>query len=140
MSKVKKKVDPVVIVLDIVIVAMVFVIIYFGSSLMFYIDFANRSGTLMQETDMMSFELSNNDYASLIQGKYINEFNGNTKSELYHALADYVEAVSYYKVYAAKEYEERAREQKAIMDASRDKMKDLNIFADRVDKMFGVKR
>lgn len=138
MSKQRQKVDPIVVVLDIVIVAMVFAMIYVGSSLMFYIDFAERSGTLMQESEMMSFELSNNDYAALIQGKYINEFNGNTESEAYHALANYAEAVSKYKVYAAKGYANRSREQKEIMVESRDRMKDLQIFADRIDKMFGT--
>lgn len=139
MSKAKKKTDPVVLLLDVVIIIMVFVIIYFGISLKFYYNFAKETETFMQDPQMMAFELSNNNYDSLVQGRYINEYNGDTDSKTYHAIAYYVEAVSKYKIYETKGYEERAKEQREIMDAAREEMGDAIIFADRIDKMFGMK-
>ena len=139
MSNEKKKFDPVVLLLDVVIVVMVFVIIYFGASLKYYFDFAKDTESFMQNSEIMAFELANNNYESLVQGRYINEFNGNTESKTYHAIAYYVEAVSKYKVYVAKGYDERAKEQRAIMDAARDQMDEVTIFADKIDKMFGIK-
>ena len=137
-KKNKKKADIVVNLLDIVIIIMVFVILYVGFSLKISIDFAKESSTFMQDADRMSFELSNNNYALLVQGKYVNEINGNTESEAYHMLANYVEAVSKYKVYEKKGYDERADKQKAIMDDARKKLDKMTIFADRIDKMFGI--
>ena len=85
---------------------------------------------------MMAFELQQGDYAALIQDKYMNEFNGNTKPAAYHALADYVKASFLYKIYDTKGYTDRAKEQKTAMEESRANMKDLEVFADKVDQMF----
>ena len=89
----------------------------------------------MQDAGRMAFDLERHDYASLIEGRYFNEFNG-YKAEGYHALADYVHAASMYKVYAAKGYTDKADRQKEIMDRSRKEMGELTIFADEVDEMF----
>jgi len=136
MNKEKKKSDPVIILLDLVIVAMVFVILVTGLRLSFVISHNKRASTFMQEPSMMSFEVSNNNYAGLIQGKYINKFNGDESTASYNALADYVEALSKYKVYIAKGYDEKASEQEKIMARARVEMGDLTIFADKVDVMF----
>lgn len=141
MSKHKKKnknSDPVVNLLDIIIVVMIFAMIPVGYNLIFYLGRANAFSSFTQDASRMSFDLTKNDYASLIQGKYMNEFNGITESASYHALAEYTEAVSEYKVYVEKGYADRADRQKKIMDKSREKMGDLNIFADKVDMMFDI--
>ncbi len=133
----KKRKDPVVILLDIAIIVMVFVMLAAGIQLLFFMSMAKRSSSFTQDAQEMSFSLSRNDYASLIQAKYINEFNDNTKAGTYNALAEYVEALSLYKVYDKKGYEDRAQEQKMIMEKSRDEMGDLLMFADKADAMFG---
>ena len=134
--KEKKKRDIVVDLLDLVIVVMIFVILSAGYNLWFYITVANESSSFMQDSKMMSFELQNNDYASLIQGKYINEINGSKESKSYQALADYTEAASKYKIYVKKGDNVAAQKQKAIMDKARSEMGKLTIFADNVDDMF----
>ena len=136
MSKEIKKKDPVNIILDVVILIMIFVVIVNGVSFVFYRHIA-RKVSFTQEAEMMSFDLKNDNYASLIQGKYINEFNGDTKAAEYHALADYVEAASMYKVYAAKNYTDRAGRQKKIMHKARHEMGELTVFADKADEIFG---
>ena len=122
-------------VLDLIIVLLIFVMLFVGQSAAFYKSRADKR-SFSQDGGMMSFELQQGDYAGLIQGKYINEFNGDTEMTGYNALAEYVEAASLYKVYDAKGYADRANEQKTIMDESRIKMKELTVFADKVDKMF----
>lgn len=138
-NKVKKKTDWLVILLDILIVITVFVILWSLTQLAFYWKFSKDSSSFMQDASSMSFELERNDYAALIQGKYINEINGDKKSKSYHALADYIEAASKYKVYSAKGYAEKASKEQNIMDRSRIEMDRLTIFADRVDKLFETK-
>lgn len=137
MTKEKKKKDPVIIALDIIILIMIFVVIANGISFFFYRSIADKK-SFTQDADMMSFELQRGDYAGLIQGKYINEINGDTDASEYHALADYIEAASRYKVYDAKKYTKRAEYQKGIMIKARDEMGELRVFADKADKMFGL--
>lgn len=137
-NKEKKKADPVVGVLNVVIVIMVFVIIYAAFKFVFYWNFDRTSASFVQSASLMDYELSKNDYSGIIQGKYINEFNGITETKSYHALADYVEAASVYKVYDAKGYHDRASEQKAIMNKARIEMGELTVFADRMDRKFGI--
>lgn len=135
--KEKKKKDPVIILLDIVIILLIFAMIYVGQSALFYKIIADEK-SFSQDAELMSFELQKGDYASLIQGKYINEFNGDTETAGYHALGEYVEAAFMYKVYKTKGYTDRANSKKAIMDEARVKMKELTVFADKADKMFMI--
>ena len=138
MNKEKKRKDPVSILLDIIIVALIFVTLYVGQSYVFYKIRMNEE-TFAEDAGKMAFELQRGDYAGLVQGKYMNEFTGNTETTGYHSLANYVEAAFAYKVYDAKNDAAKANEQKAIMDEARVKMEELTIFADKVDKMFMVK-
>ncbi len=137
MSKEKKKRDPVILLLDLIIFLMIFVMLAVGFNALFFKNRADER-SFSQDANMMSFNLQRDDYASLIQGKYINEFNGYTETARYHALADYIEAASLYKVYAAKKDDVRAEEQKAVMAAARAEMGELTVFADKADEMFGV--
>lgn len=132
----KNKADPVVVLLDFVIVIMIFVLIVVGYRLFFYVHITTRSMSYTQDAQRMSFDLSRDDYAALIEGKYMNTFNGYDDPKSYHALAEYVEALSLYKIYNEKGYEDKAREKKAIMDRSREEMGNLSVFADKVDVMF----
>ena len=138
MNKEKKRKDPIIILLDIIIVALIFVTLYVGQSYVFYKIRMNEE-TFAEDAGKMAFELQRGDYAGLVQGKYMNEFTGNTETTGYHSLANYVEAAFAYKVYDAKNDAAKANEQKAIMDEARVKMEELTIFADKVDKMFMVK-
>ncbi len=131
----KKKKDPAILALDLMIVVLIFAIIYNGATAFFYKSRADKR-SFSQDAGMLSFELERGDYAGFIQGKYINQINGDTEAASYYALADYIEAASMYKVYSAKGYEDRAAEQKAIMDESRENMGELTVFADEVDSMF----
>ncbi|MCR5358000.1 MAG: hypothetical protein K6E63_11430 [Lachnospiraceae bacterium] len=133
----KKKPDPVVMLLDFVIVVMIFVLIAVGFRLYFYVHLTTRSMKFSQDASRMSFDLSRDDYAALIEGKYMNTFNGNNDAKSYHVLADYVEALSQYKIFSKKGYDEKALEQKTKMDRSRKEMGDLSVFADKADVMFG---
>lgn len=135
----KKKIDWLVLLLDALIVVMVFVVLWSGISFFFYWNFSREASTLMQNADMLSYELQNNDYASIIQGRYINEINGKKDAKSYHALAEYTEAASKYKVYVTKGYAEKAGKQRNIMDRSRIEMDKMTIFADKIDKLFGVR-
>ncbi len=137
MSK-KSKSDPVVILLDLVIIIMIFVLIAVGYRLYFYKHIVTRSMTFMQDASRLSYDLGRNDYASLIQGTYVNRFNGYNDPKSYHALADYIEALSQYKIYYEKGYDDKARHQQEIMDKSRKEMGDLTIFADKADGMFKI--
>ena len=136
-KKVKKKKDPVIILLDIIIIVLIFAMIYVGANALLYREIADRK-TFAQDAKSMSFDIRNGNYAGLIQGKYMNEFYGETEPAGYHALGDYVEAAFFYKVYDTKGYAEKANKQKAIMDESRVKMKELTVFADKADKMFMI--
>ena len=128
-EKKKKEKDPVITLLDIVIIVLIFVMLYVGQSALFYKSRADKR-PFSQEPSMMSFELQQGDYISLIKGKYINKFNGDTKAAGYHLLADYIEAASMYRVYNEKGYTDKADEQKAVMDDARMKMGELTVFAD----------
>ncbi len=136
--KEKKKKDPIVTLLDFIIVIMILAMIPVGINAWFYLDRLNYTGSFTQDASRMSFDLTRDDYASLIQGKYVNEFNGITESVSYHALADYTEAVSKYKVYEGKGYTDKADKQKEIMDRSRNNLGELTVFADKVDAMFDM--
>ena len=130
----KKRKDPVIIVLDIIIVGLIFVMIYVGMNALFYMERADKR-SFEQDSSGMAFYLQEENYASLIQSRHINEINGNTKPEAYHLLADYVQAAFMYRIYDAKEYTDRAALMQSVMDESRDGMGELEVFADKVDKM-----
>ena len=130
----KKRKDPVIIVLDIIIVGLIFVMIYVGMNALFYMERADKR-SFEQDSSGMAFDLQEENYASLIQSRHINEINGNTKPEAYHMLADYVQAAFMYRIYDAKKYADRAALMQSVMDESRDGMGELEVFADKVDKM-----
>ena len=130
----KKRKDPVIKVLDIIIVGLIFVMIYVGMNALFYMERADKR-SFEQDSSGMAFDLQEENYASLIQSRHINEINGNTKPEAYHLLADYVQAAFMYRIYDAKEYADRAALMQSVMDESRDGMGELEVFADKVDKM-----
>lgn len=133
MSREKKEKDLMIVALDLVIVLMLLLVIEAGGKLVHELRSADDFLSFKQDAKIMSFELQNNDYGALIQGKYINEFRGENDSKLYHALGDYVEAASHYKIYDSKGYNDKAKKQKEKMDNARDTMSELNIFADKVD-------
>ncbi len=135
MRREKKKKDPVILLLDLLIIVLLFVMLFSGARAYFYRSLTDEH-SFGQDAGMMSFELQRGDYAALIRGRYVNEFNGETEASRYHALADYVEAASMLKVYAAKHDDDRAQQQRAIMTEAREEMGDLTVFADRVDEMF----
>ena len=135
-KKEKQKKDPKVMLLDLIIVVMIFVMIAVGVRMLFYLSYAKDHSTFMQDAGMMSFELGRNDYASLIAGKYYNEINGNEDARSYHAFADYVEALSMYKIYDQKGPAAKAEDLKENMERARTEMGELTVFADRVDSMF----
>ena len=140
MSKEKKKTDPQIVLLDLIIVIMVFVMLGVGLNLYFQISFDKEYSSGIRQAGTMSFELSENNYSSFIRDNYINEYNGYNEAKSYKALADYVEALSLYKVYSAKGYDVRAEEQAKIMDRARDEMGGLTVFADKEDERFGIER
>lgn len=137
-TKEKKKKDPVIIVLDLIIVLMVFVLIGITSQLLLYYDIDKDTSTFTQDGSGFSYSLEKNDYARIIQGKYMNEINNIKNTEQFHALGDYIEAASLHKVYVEKGYDDKVKEQENIMDESRKEMGNLTIFADKVDKQFEV--
>ena len=137
MNDKKKKFDPVVLLLDIFIIVMVIGMIPVGYNFFFYKSRAKNFMNYTQDASKLSFDLGQNDYASLIRARYMNDFNGIDQTS-YDALADYVEALSHYKVYSKKGYKDRAAEQKQIMQQSRGEMGELTVFADKVDKMFDM--
>lgn len=142
MSKGKKKNDPVVLFLDLIILVLVYVMIVAGIRFYYHMHYEKWSGTFMQEASVMSFDLEKNNYADLIQGSYVNQINDYHDTQQYHDLAAYTEAAFYYKVYVAKGKEEEAAREKDIMNESRNAMGSLTVFADRVDTMiqdFGKK-
>ncbi|MCQ2540062.1 MAG: hypothetical protein MJ114_06385 [Acetatifactor sp.] len=142
MSKTKKKTDPVVVLLDLVIIALIFVMLIVGIEFYFNFSYEKRGGTFMQEAKEMAFDLERNNYASLIQGAYMNKINGKTDTAQYHELAEYTEAAFLYKVYEGKGKAAETAAQKEIMDRARQNMGSLTIFADRVDGLirdFGKK-
>ncbi len=142
MSKEKKKTDPIVVLLDLVIIAMIYVVLVKGFLLFSDISHEKKLGSFTQDSITMDFDLKKNNYAYLIQGMYMNKNNRYNKPAQYHALAEYTEAAFLYKVYDEKGYEAEAAGKKAIMDSTRKSMGSLTIFADRVDGMlrdFGEK-
>ncbi len=138
MNKTKKKLDPVNILLDLIIIILLFVTLFVGEGYLFY---KSRVATMgfTRDEDRMAYDLEVGDYASLVQGKYMNEFNGKLEGSNYHALADYVEAASMYKIYETTGNKESSHEQELAMRALRVDMGVLNIFADNVDEMFEIK-
>jgi hypothetical protein len=119
---------------------MIFVLIGVGYRLYFYRHITFRSMSYSQDASRMSFDLTKDDYASLIEGRYMNSFNGYDDPKSYHALADYIEALSRYKIYHEKGYDDKAADQKAIMERSRREIGNLTIFADKADELFYFKR
>ncbi len=135
MSKEKKRKDPVIILLDIVIVALIFAMIYVGQSFIFYLNRMNED-SFGADAGRMAFDLQRGDYTGFIQSKYMNGFNGDTKNDGYYSLAEYFEASFAYKVYDAKGYTEKANETKSVMERDRAQMGELTVFADKADKLF----
>ncbi len=133
MRKEKKRKDPVVILLDVIILAMTYVIILLGIKLYENKNFEKQAGNFMQDANEMSFELEKNDYATLIQGMYVNQINNYTEPAQYHELAKYTEAAVLYKVYEEVGKDVKAREQKTIMDDAILAMGSLRVFANKVD-------
>ena len=132
----KKPKDPAIIALDVTIVILLIAMIFVGEKAVIYKLVADDNASFSQNASMMSFELQRGDYAGLIQDKYMNEFNGNTKPDAYNSLADYVEASFLYKIYDTKGYTDRAGVQKAAMDRAHANMQELEVFADKIDRMF----
>ena len=135
MSKEKKKTDPVVVLLDLVIVVLFYVMIMVGMFLYQNISFEKETGSFAQDATRMSYDLQKNDFSSLIQGAYINKINNHNDTEMYHKLAEYTEAAFMYKVYDEKGQVAEADRQKEIMDSSRKTMGNMTVFADKVDEM-----
>ena len=135
-KKERKPKDPVIIALDVTIVILIIAMIFVGEKAVIYKLVVDRNASFSQDASMMSFELQRGDYSALIQDKYMNEFNGNTKPGAYNSLADYVEASFLYKIYDTKGYTDRANEQKTACDEARANMKELEVFADKIDTMF----
>ena len=135
MSKQRKKKDSVVALLDLVIVLLVFGMIIAGVNLSFYYQAGKDSTSFMQDASRLSYELEHEDYAGMIQGKYVNEMYGKNDAKMYHAFADYVEAASLYKIYDAKGYATKASAKQKRMNDLREEMDELVIFADKVDGM-----
>lgn len=137
-EKRKQKKDPISVMLNLIIIVLLFVSFKVGGTMLIYMQLDKESSTFSQDANSFSFDLKNNNYASLIQGKYMNEINGKMTSSTYHELADYVEALSLYNVYLEKGYEEKALQQKEIMEESRNNMGALTVYADEVDEMFHI--
>ena len=133
--KEKKKADWLVICMELVIIVLVFANVLVAFNLYLSVDAAKRFSTFEQDSDIMSYELQNNNYAGLIQGKYMNELNGKNETKSYHALADYVEAATMNKIYVTKGYSVKAGKMQNIMDRSRIDMGNLTVFADKIDRM-----
>ena len=125
-----------IIALDVTIVILMIAMIFVGEKAVIYKLVVDSNASFAQDASMMSFELQRGDYAGLIQDKYMNEFNGNTKPGAYNSLADYVEASFLYKIYDTKGYTDRANKQKNACDEARANMSKLGVFADKIDKMF----
>lgn len=135
MNKEKKKKDPVVLLLDLIIIVLIYVMIVIGVNLFQDVNHEKKMGGLRQDASLMSYHLEKNDYASLIQGSYVNTFSNIDDTEMYHELANYAEAAFLYKIYVEKEKTAEADKQKDIMENSRESMGSLTVFADKVDKM-----
>ena len=135
MSKEKKKTDPVVIFLDLIIIALFFVMVTAGFSFYHYKSMERQLGTFTQNATEMSFDLEKNNYSSLVRGAYMNDFNKTGYSSKYRDLAKYTEAAFHYKIYTQKQNEAEANRQKEIMDSSRKGMGNLTMFADKIDRM-----
>lgn len=132
----KEKNDSVNLFMNFCIVVLVLVAVAVGLILYETKKRDNDRFSFSRDAHMLEFEIKNSAYADLIMGKYINEFEGKEQALYYSALADYVEALSKYKVYSAKGYDERAKEQRDIMIRSRKDMGNLTVYADLADDMF----
>lgn len=135
MSKGKQKFDPVVILLDLIIIAMIYVMLVVGFNLYQNISYEKRSGTFMQDALLMSHDLQLNNYSYLVQGAYMNKINNYDDAVQYHELANYTEAAFLYKVFSEKGKQAEADRQKDSMDNARKAMGSLTVFADKVDVM-----
>ena len=135
MSKEKQKLDPVVILLDLIIIAMIYVMLVVGFNLYQNISYEKRSGTFMQDALLMSHDLQLNNYSYLVQGAYMNKINNYDDAVQYHELANYTEAAFLYKVFSEKGKQAEADRQKDSMDNARKAMGSLTVFADKVDVM-----
>ena len=125
-----------IIALDVTIVILMIAMLFVGEKAVIYKLVVDSNASFAQDASMMSFELQRGDHAALIQDKYMNEFNGNTKPVAYNSLADYVEASFLYKIYDTKGYTDRANKQKDACDEARANMSELGVFADKIDRMF----
>ena len=125
-----------IIALDVTIVILMIAMLFVGEKAVIYKLVVDSNASFAQDASMMSFELQRGDHAALIQDKYMNEFNGNTKPGAYNSLADYVEASFLYKIYDTKGYTDRANKQKDACDEARANMSELGVFADKIDRMF----
>jgi len=134
----KKKTDSVVLLLDLAIFLMTIVLVGVGLTLRDTKNRADKFSTFTQDANRLKFELENNDFEGLISGKYSNEIFGDNDADSLHAVADYIEAVSKYKIFVGKGYGVAAQEQQILMDTARERMGVLKIYADRIDGMFGV--
>ncbi|MCR5476367.1 MAG: hypothetical protein K6E92_01935 [Lachnospiraceae bacterium] len=133
----KGKKDPVIRLLDGIIVVLIFVTLWQVPSAWFYKNRADRN-LFSQDAEIMSFELQKGDYAGLIQGSYFNDFGGDQEPDGYRHLADYAEAAFLYRVYHTMGDSRRADLQKAVMEEARAGMGELTVFADKVDRMIPV--
>ena len=135
----RKKTDPVNILLDLIIIIMIIAMIPVG-----FIYYTSKSYAekppFSKDAQMMGFLLGNRDYAALIQGRYINTYNGDTSTEGYNALADYIEADFKLKIYDAKNLKQDAQKQEEIKQNALDQMGQLSVFTGQVDEMFGFKK
>jgi len=135
----RKKTDPVNILLDLIIIIMIIAMIPVG-----FIYYTSKSyaekPSFSQDAQMMGFLLEKRDYAAFIQGRYINFFNGDTSTDGYNALADYIEADFKLKIYDAKNLGQKAAEQTDIKQKALDRMGQLSVFADKVDEMLGIEK
>lgn len=139
MSRKKTKVDPVNILLDLIITILIVAMIPVGFLYYSAKSYAEKP-SFTQDAQMMGFLLEKRDYAAFIQGRYVNSYNGDTSTDGYNALADYIEAAFNYKIYDAKNYKEKADNQKEIMNDSKVSMGSLTVFADKIDEMMGIEK
>ena len=136
-TKEKRKKDPVILLLDGIIIALIFVTLGVGQSALFDKNRADRR-PFSQDAELMSFELQSGDYAGLIQGSYFNTFGGESEPDSYRHLAEYAEAAFLYRVYHTKGDAGRAEEKRDVMEEARAGMGELTVFADKLDRMIPV--
>ena len=134
MSREKKKTDPVNILLDLIIIILIIAMIPVGFLYYTSKSYAEKP-SFTADSQMMGFLLEKKNYASFVQGSYINRYNGDTQTGGYNALADYMEAKFHYRIYDKKGYATMAEKEQAVMEKTRSEMGNLTVFADRFDQM-----